>query len=982
MPSLLPPSSLRFAPGSLARLLVLVVALWLCMLTASAQSVVRGGVADGADGGALPGASVVAFVGDEARAGASTDAEGRFSLDSLSAGSYSLRVSFVGFEPLAVDVKITDGGGAVDVGTLRLVPSGHRIDEVTVVTQAARQEQRGDTTVFNASAFKVNPDATTEDLLRKMPGIQVKDGQVSHGGETVKKVLVDGKEFFGSDPSAALRNIDASMVDKIEVFDKQSEQAEFTGFSDGNEERTINILTKSGMAKGGFGRVSAGLGSGRHFEADGVANLFFGNHRVSAVGSFNDVDRQGFSSPDAGGGAAGVNKNGSFGVNYGYENGEKLKVESSYIFAYRDNSVTSSSLYEYFQLAEGDSVRTYASQSESGSISRAHRFSMRLRWQASEKSMLIFSPSFSWQGGSSSKSSYGVDSRGSQAYSSTSQASGSDASSWSVGGGVTWRRRLSVPRRTFSVAVRASVARSSSDASSRGGQMQGAGLPPDSVAPPQPADTVRVDPPAPPESDDMGDMMVCGQLSSSVGRQSAFSVRLVYTEPLGEHWAASVNYAPSLSLSSNDKSVLADTVFWSPAAADTAFDSYSFSPSLSNVKESRYVTHRAGVAVNASFGRTFRASLGVDAQQAVLSGEQTYPLESSTRKSFFSVLPSFELKAKSANGLSVKLKYRSSSSAPSVDQLQDVVDVSDIRRFSMGNPSLRQSVSHRVGLTLTRTGQSSARSVFFSSNLSVANGFVASSSVMASADSVIATGITLPAGAQLTKPVNLDGQVSASANLTLSSPVSGIGCNAALSLGANMQRTPGIFNGQHIRSRNSSLTLGLNLGSAFSESFDFNVAYNPSYNAVRSTRAAESDYDYYSHTLRADVNLLVFNRHLVLSSSVTHNLSSGMGSGFDYDYASWNAAVAFKFLPRRQAEVRLRVNDILNTNQATGRSVREAYVQTSSSNALRRYAMLTFSYRFNDSAAGQSERKGRPGRGDSPSFPPPDGGRGGGGRAM
>ncbi|MGN0029777.1 MAG: outer membrane beta-barrel protein [Marinilabiliaceae bacterium] len=961
-------TALSFASARLWRLGALVVAMCVVCEVASAQCSVRGVVTDDADGSVLPSASVVAFVSDEARGGASSDSDGRFVVDSLAVGDYSLRVSFVGYEPMSVDVKFSAARRNVDVGRLRLTPSGRMIDEVSVVGQVARQEQRGDTTVLNAAAFKVNPDATTEDLLRKMPGMQVRDGQVTHGGESVKKVLVDGKEFFGSDPSAALKNIDATMVDKIEVFDKQSEQAEFTGFSDGKEERTINILTKAGLTHGVFGRAAAGLGTSGHFEVDGVANVFSADTRVSVVGSFNDVDRQGFSSPDAGGGSAGVNKNGSFGINHNFERAKKLRIESSYVFAYRDNSVTSSRLQEYFQDFESDSVHSYASNSVSSSLGRAHRLSLRLRWQPDESNVIVLTPSYNWQGNSSGRSSDGVDSRGSVAYSSTTQSSESDGSSWSLGGGVTWRRKMSVARRTFSVSVRTSLQRSSSDALSRGAQANGSDFQSGLSAPPAAPDSLSAPPDKP--SDDSSDVppdaapggvTVTGQQSSSSGRSLSLSARVIYTEPLAEHWMASVNYAPSLSLNSNNKAVLADTVIAAGAAADASFSSFSFSPALSNDKDSRYLVHRAGVAVNANRGKALRASVGLDAQHSILSGDQTYPVEFSTRRSFFSLMPSVEMSATSANGANLKFKYRTSSSAPSITQLQDVVDVSDVRRYSAGNPSLRQSVTHRLDFVAAHTDKSSARSLFFLSNVHVTRGFVASASVMATADSALASGVTLPAGVQLTVPVNLDGQVSASVSLTLSSPLGRTGCNASLSLIGSLQRTPGLFNGVRINSSSSSVTLGMSLGSAFSETFDFNVAYNPSYNAVRSTRAAESDYDYYSHALRADVNALFFSRHFAASSSVVHNFTSGMGGGFDNNYVLWNASVAFKFLPRRQAEFRLRVNDILDSNKSSSRSVSDAYVQTSSSNVLHRYAMLTFSYKFNE-AASQAQSKDDRGR--------------------
>lgn len=968
------------------RLTMLAVGLALSVGMARAQCSIVGTVTDASDGSALPGASVVAFVGDSAAVGSSSGADGRFVVSPVAVGRFSLRVSFVGYEPFAVDVSLSRAGEKKDVGKLAIKPVGKNLDEVTVVSQVQRQEQRGDTTIFNAGAYKVNPDATTEDLLRKMPGMTVKDGSVSHGGESVKKVLVDGKEFFGNDPSAALKNIDASMVDKIEVFDKQSEQAEFTGFSDGKEEKTINILTKQGIQHGIFGRAAAGYGTSDHFELEGTAHMFQGERRLSVIGSFNNVDKMGFSSPGGGGGGGtGENKSASVGLNFGFQNDKKLRIEASYVFAFRDNNVTSQKLQEYFQTEGADSTHTYASNNESGNIARSHRLSLRLRWQASDNNTFVFSPSFSWNGGSSASSSDGVDMNGTQAYSQTSQTSDADNDSWSLSGNLTWRHKMNLPKRTISASLRASASRSTSNSTTQGGMSDSSETTPpadgDTSDPMDTSDAPSELPPDAPNGDlPLGGFTVIGQQANSEGRSYSFSTRLMYTEPFGDHCAASVNYEPSFSFNSNDKRVLADTVSLLEPSSAVTFDSLTFSPTLSNDMESRYVIHRAGVAFSTFFDKTFRASIGLDAQEAILRGEQTYPLEFSTSRTFFSLMPSLEVFASNSNGLNLKFRYRTSSSAPSITQLQDVVDVSDVRRYSVGNPDLRQSVTHNMNLSLVRNNKETARSAFLMSNFSVTNGFVATSSIMASADSVLASGVILPAGTQLSMPVNLDGRLSASINLVLSTPFTKLGCNATLSLGANLQRTPGFFEGTRINSRNSSVSMGMSLGSAFSEVVDFNVAYNPSYSVVRSTQAAESNYDYYSHNIRADVNTLFFKNHLVLSSTLAHNYSRGMGDGFDNNYVSWNAAVAFKFLARRQAELRLRVNDILNSNTSSSRDVQDAYVQTSTSNVVRRYAMLTFTYKFNEMAGRDNNRRGGGRDGGMPPGPPMGGGGQGGGQ--
>ena len=185
--------------------------------------------------------------------GKSSDSDGWLSLE-LPDGKYRLETSFVGY----LSDKRTIQIDRTDTLTLSLTRTSAELDEVSLTDEIQRAEQNGDTVAYNADAYKTNPDANAQDLVEKMPGVVVKNGQVQAQGETVQKVLVDGKPFFGNDPNAALQNIPAEMVKKIEVFDQQSEQSQATGFDDGNTTKTMNIVTREGFRNGNFGNIYGG----------------------------------------------------------------------------------------------------------------------------------------------------------------------------------------------------------------------------------------------------------------------------------------------------------------------------------------------------------------------------------------------------------------------------------------------------------------------------------------------------------------------------------------------------------------------------------------------------------------------------------------------------------------------------------------------------------------------------------------------------
>src|SRR6218665_1628721 len=221
---------------------------------------------------------------------------GIYVLDSLNPGSYVLKATSFGYPNYFNRIEITGEDKTVDIV---LKSNAKSLDEVEINQIATRVEQKGDTTQYNAAAFKTNPDATVEDLVTKMPGITMENGVVKAQGEQITKVLIDGEEFFGDDATAALKNLPAEIVSKIQVYDQASEQAKFTGISDGNEAKALNIVTKTGKNQGQFGKIYAGYGTPNDLYLGGLnVNIFKGKKKISIIGMSNNVNQQNFSTED------------------------------------------------------------------------------------------------------------------------------------------------------------------------------------------------------------------------------------------------------------------------------------------------------------------------------------------------------------------------------------------------------------------------------------------------------------------------------------------------------------------------------------------------------------------------------------------------------------------------------------------------------------------------------------------------------------
>ena len=202
-----------------------------------------------------------------------TDADGAFKFSALNKKEkYRLKASSVSFTSLEMEVE--SWGALTNLGTLKLSPKENAIDEIVINATPATAIQKGDTLEMNANAFKTNRDASAEELVKKMPGITVENNNVKANGQNIKRILVDGKDFFGEDPAVALKNLPAEIIEKIQIFDKLSEQAQFTGFDDGMSDRAINIVTRKDKQTGQFGRLSAGSDFSDRYLLGGNYNRF------------------------------------------------------------------------------------------------------------------------------------------------------------------------------------------------------------------------------------------------------------------------------------------------------------------------------------------------------------------------------------------------------------------------------------------------------------------------------------------------------------------------------------------------------------------------------------------------------------------------------------------------------------------------------------------------------------------------------------
>ncbi|MAQ94137.1 MAG: hypothetical protein CMM84_11500, partial [Rhodothermaceae bacterium] len=674
----------------------LLLALFLLALapaTSAQSSAVTGTVLDAAEGQPLPGATVflVSTAPDSARTGAAAGLDGSFRI-AAEAGAYRLRVSFVGYQTLDRDVTV--GPGTLALGTLALQPDNEALGEVEVAATRQRVEVRGDTTAFNADAFAVNPDASAQDLLTKLPGVTVEDGTVTAQGETVQRVLVDGREFFGTDVQGALNSLPAEMIQEIQVFDRASEASRFSGFDDGDAEKTINIVTRPGMQNGQFGRAYAGAGPEGEYLAGGNVSLLNGDRRITIVGLSNNVDQQNFATEDLlgvvgsstgrrggrgggggrrGGGSSdvssllvpdqdGLSTTNALGVNYSdVLLGGDLRLTGSYVFNTTDTDLDAALTREY--TSGGTVSQRYTEADQADGTNANHQLSLRAQYDVTERTQLVVQPRLTVQSNASTGTLLGLTALPSgDALAQSLTTTDSDASALSGQTSVRLQHRFETRGRTLSFGIDGGVE------DQTGESRQAYTL--DSFS-----DGIAAD-----AADQLFD-------TDAVTRSLGASVR--YTEPIGENGQLQVSYRPQVSRSTSDqRAFLADDAgaYTIPDAAYTSLFSQ------------QSVIQRGGVSYRyGGRGRdVLSAQLGVDLQHERLQGEQTAATAFEVDRTFWSVLPSARVRVPLAEGQRLDLDYRARTQTPSATQLQNVVDNTNPLRLTSGNPDLDPATTHSV----------------------------------------------------------------------------------------------------------------------------------------------------------------------------------------------------------------------------------------------------------------------------------------------
>lgn len=912
-------------------------------------STIKGILKDDLDKTPVPGATVVIFLQNDSsqteKGSTTTAANGNFEIANIGNDSFFIEISSIGYE--TIKRAVSTDGTIKDLGTINFVKKGKDLQDVTVVSQAPAVIQKGDTSQFSASQFKVNPDATTEDLIKKMPGITVdKDGTVTAQGEQVKKVTIDGKDFFGDDASAALKNLPSEVVDKIQVFDKLSDQAQLTGFDDGNSVKSINVVTKSGIKNGQFGRLFAGYGTDDRYNAGGNISFFNGNRRLSFVGNFNNINQQNFGSQDllgltssgsnrgGGGGrgggnadnftvgqAKGISKTNALGINYSDQWGKKVTITGSYFY----NNSTNDNVSIVNREILGDRKQFTTQNANTNTVNNNHRINMRLEYKIDSNNSIFIIPSINFQNNNSgSTSSLQTLNAVRDSVNNSLANSTSNRNGYNIRNNILYRHSFAKKGRTLSFGFNTGFTKNDGesiiDATYRFFDNQGAFV----------------------------DDSTQNQFTNNATNGYSVGGNITYTEPIGKKGQLQFGYTPSFQKNKADQQTyLFDGVKYS-----------RFDTILSNRFDNTVTTNNAGISYRLGQSRDEQLSFGVNFQNSKLESQRVFPTASSVNQSFSNVLPNAMWRKKLSTTSNIRIFYRASTNFPSVNQLQDVVNLTNPLRVSSGNPDLTQSYTHLVSGRYTYTNSKTSRSFFANVFLQTASDYISNATYIANADSVIQQKLVLKEGSQLTKPVNLDGYKSLRTFFTYSLPVKVIKTTVNLNAGFTYAKLPGLVNYNSTTTNNYTYNTGIVLASNISEYVDFNLSYSANFNNAQTVSSTILNNKYINQVAGLQLNLLSKNGWFI-QNDVSNQTYSGLTAGYNQSFWLWNAAIGKKFLKKQAGELRLSVFDLLKQNQSIVRTPTETYIEDAQNSVLQQYFMLTFSYSLKNFGVAARSSNGR-----------------------
>ncbi len=921
---------------------------------------IKGNVLD-SDGGGLPGVAVqLVSIADSTRVGyVMTDADGSFKLENLKAADYNLLLTMTGMDDISKVVNIADSAETKDLGNMTMTENSVMLGEAVVTAVRAAVVAKQDTLEFNAGSFHTNPTASVEDLLKKLPGVEVgSDGSITSGGKTVTKILVDGKEFFADDPKMASKNLPSNMVEKVQVVERKSETARLTGVDDGEDETVINLTVKKDMNNGWFGNISAGYGTDDRYQGSFNINWFKNGNQVSIVGGGNNINEMGFTDQGRGrfrdfGGNNGINSTQQLGINFNVGNEDKFRIGGNVLYTHSDRDSRSRFDTQYLF---PDSISYLRGGSKTRDRGHSIRAQFRMQWNITESDVLDFRPDFSLnlrrselQDSSILRASMADADKVNSSYA----LRGNRGKDYNASGRLIYTHKfLSRPGRSFSAQFNYTFS-NTRERTTTWNDIEY---------------YLRQD-----DSERLFQYLDSKQWSNSI------EGRLTWTEPLGDPSRGNyleVAYKASLRFNNADKLTYDVPLSDELDPFVTGLPDYKSVPEgselsydLSNRFRNRFSTQELQVGYKKTTS-LYNLNAGITFSPSSSGSEDLInPDRNIDTRWVFNFAPYLRFRYKFSKTSSLSANYRARTSQPTLTQMQPVADVSDPLNIKVGNPDLKPTFTQNIGVHFNNYNTETQQSMFAVANASFA------------LNNIVSRTLTDPeTGVRTTTYANANGNWNVFGMFMLNQPLRNRKWRVMARFNGRYASNAGYIDGQFNRSGN--LVLSPTAGMTFSSDI-FQMTVNPTYSFQMATSTLQLQGNRYTHSYGFDADASLYLPFgLEVSTDLSFAKSTGYSQGFDNTQWLWNAQLSYSVLKDKSLTLSVRAYDLLGQKKNVSRSVSANMITDNEYNDLSRYVMFGVIWKFNTltkkvaanmpsdlpPAAGPGMR--RP-RGRTPMGPPP-----------
>lgn len=835
--------------------------------------------------------------------------EGRFQINSVPEGQYDMQITYIGYGTFSNLVDIQGPDKTIDLGTIKLGEDSQQLDEVVVKASFIPITINKDTVEYNAAAFKVKPNANVEDLLKKMPGIEVEDdGSIKAQGEDVTTVTVDGKKFFGDDPQMATKNLPADAVKKVQVFDKKSKKAEFTGVDDGNTTKSINLELKEDKKQGVFGDVDLAYGTLDRYEGKANINRFGGKTQVSFLGNLNNINNNYYSFSPRGGrrqtfssasNSPGLNTAGNAGLDISYNFTPDTELSFSYNIGGSAKDEISKTTSENFNL---DSYFTTLEDLNENSDNLDHSFDLELETEIDSTHRFEIETDLDIDRGKADVTEAATTSLATGAVQNVvSQTENTNNDAIDVALEAEYGYRFKKKGRNMTLGVDYGKATETENIllDQRSEIMQDAG--------PSIFNRILQD-----QIDDQDD--------------DSYEVRLSYTEPLGNRTYLDLTARRNNVSSTNTRN------FYDLDPNDTA--QRLLNTDLSNYFDNSYTHHFLGTSVQKNTD-AYRLNVGLDYKTSNITGE--LPNAPRVDNDFKFILPSARI---SFEKIRLRLAYSTSTTLPSTVQLCPIVDNTNPNNRYIGNPNLKPSYTHRVSARLFHWDSFNFRSFF--GNISY----------QYTTDPIVNAQVITDNLVRRTQPLNVDHQGVLSGNFSFSTPINPLHIKTRLSLGGSWTDGINFINGISNNATTTSQNIAINFENLDTEviSTRLSAKYTLGQNRYDISDAQNSQFLNQAYGLDLTID---FGKGWVWDNAFSHNIFSQEAFGENTSFSLWNASLIKQIIDDRLS-LKLTAFDLLGQNRGIYRSNSVSSISETISNTLERYFMLGVNYKLS-SLGGQDK---------------------------